>query len=468
MPNVGVAAPFDIARPPGVSVAGALHALRRLRLLLAPPGSAREAALRLAYVPLIHALPRRWQGRMLATRGFRLDLIRLGEAAAPRRPIRRLLVLKLDHIGDFVIGLRALRALRDGFPDAHLTLACARWNADWARRLGWIDSVIECDFFTEMNRDWRGPSLASYDAAAAQIPGDYDLAIDLRHDADTRPCLYRVSARQRAGFLAPPEPGLPQLDLLLPTMEGVPVAGAEDISLAAEQRLDLLAAAVIDAYAPRAAHPLAGLRRPKSSRPARAYAVLAIGAGDPIRCWPLTNYAELGRALVADRDLDVVILGGTVDAADAAALAGQLPPGRARMAIGLDLAELPDLLARASLCACNGSGISHLAGALGVPTVAVLGGTTRMEVWRPAGPRALALGGRTPCQPCGLKYAEDCPWQVACLRAVTPAMVLSAVADLLGRTKAEQAAAEGMAAPDGVDAALIRVRDRPGLPVGDA
>ena len=259
----------------------------------------------------------------------------------------------------------------------------------------------------------------------------YDLAIDLRHDPDTRPCLYRVDAAVRVGYAAPEEPGLPGLDLLLPPVETAAIDGERSVSLHATFRLELLVAAAVTAFGKRKPHPVTALIKPPPQPNTRRFAILAVGAGDPIRCWPLESYTELGRSLIARHDLDIIVLGGPAERDDIAKLASALPPGRAEIVVGRPLPELPTLLAAASLCVCNGSGISHLAAAVGTPTVCVLGGTTRMEVWHPAGSRAIAIGGMTPCQPCGLRHADECPWDVACLYSITPAQVLKVCEQLL-------------------------------------
>jgi ADP-heptose:LPS heptosyltransferase len=113
------------------------------------------------------------------------------------------------------------------------------------------------------------------------------------------------------------------------------------------------------------------------------------------------------------------------------ALAAMLPPGRVRTVIGKPFVELAPLLGAAALCVCNGSGISHLSAALGVPTVCLLGGTHRMEVWHPSGSNAISIGGRTPCQPCGLRLASQCPWDVACLNVIETRFVVEACERLL-------------------------------------
>jgi ADP-heptose:LPS heptosyltransferase len=324
--------------------------------------------------------------------------------------------------------------LRRGFPAARITLVCGSWNEALARRLGWFEHIVCFDFFTPLNRDWLAASIeiqSRYEAVRALALETYDLAVDLRHDADTRPCLYRVHARYRAGFAAPLEIGLPHLDLMLPHSEGMAAGEAPPLSLHSEFRLQLLAQAVVSTFNAAEAHPAMKLVPPGPPPETRRFAVFAIGAGDPIRVWPIERYAELGNALVIEHGLDIIVLGGAAEAEDAARLVSALPKDAARSVIGMPIVDLPGLLAAAALCVCNGSGISHLAAGLGVPTVTILGGTTRMEVWRPEGPRAVAVGGKTPCQPCGLRRSEDCEWDVACLKIIRPALVLAACEKLL-------------------------------------
>ena len=114
----------------------------------------------------------------------------------------RLLVLQLAHIGDFILSLRALQKLRDGFPGSEITLVCATWNAEWAQRSGLVDTVVAFDFFSRLNADWRGPTPELFARFAALPLGAFDIAVDLRHDADTRRCLAFVEARARAGYAA--------------------------------------------------------------------------------------------------------------------------------------------------------------------------------------------------------------------------------------------------------------------------
>ncbi|MGF6645849.1 ADP-heptose:LPS heptosyltransferase [Paraburkholderia sp. GAS82] len=429
-----------------------------LRRELAPPASRRERWARKLYVPLVHFVRGRAQAAVDVPSPVP-QLVWLGGtvmdvpvADTRPAPIRRLAVLKLDHIGDFILGMRAMRMLREGFPDAHITLVCASWAVDWARQSGLVDSIVPFDFFPALTREWdRSPERIRQlqDAVAASLQDTYDLAVDLRYGDDTTPVLYRIQARYRAGFPAPIEPGLPHLDLIVPYPQAIANGELRARSLQAELRLQMLAATVVAAFGAPQPHPIRACLTDSSPRPAsaRPFALLSIGAGTAIRSWPVEHYAEVGRALIDRHDFDIVILGGLAERQNAERLAALLPEARVQLAIGRSLAELPQLVSGASLCVSNDTGMSHLSAALDVPTVVVLSGQDRMEVWRPAGINAVAIGGWTPCQPCGLKEPGDCRWGVPCLHAVTVAHVLEACERLLGRMRDRDASTS---APAGV------------------
>jgi ADP-heptose:LPS heptosyltransferase len=120
--------------------------------------------------------------------------------AFEERAGRRLLVLKLDHYGDFLIGLPALRRLREVFAADHITLVCGSWNADLARRLNVADDVRAYDFFPENGASWNGEPHEELDRFREVCSGSFDIAIDLRVDEDTRFLLEHVEAATRCGI----------------------------------------------------------------------------------------------------------------------------------------------------------------------------------------------------------------------------------------------------------------------------
>ena len=359
-----------------------------------------------------------------------------------------ILILQLAHIGDFVLSLRAAKKIRDGFPGSAITLVCATWNVDWAKGTGLFDRVVAFDFFSRLNQHWNGPNPDILQRFEALGLGAFDIALDLRHDADTRPCLYRVKAQVRAGYVAPVEAGYPALDLMLPAAEGLRLSNGETYSLHAEMRLELLADAVIDAYGEQdRAHPvslLAGV----AATPARPFVVLAVGAGDSIRRWPEAQFVKLGRRLIERLDFDALVVGGGAEREIVAAIVAALPPARAAAGLDLPLVELAARVAGASAVVGLGSGVTHLAATLGVPTVALLSGVSPLDVWRPIGARVVSLTGQTPCSPCGLKDEKDCPFGVACLRSITPDHALAAIERLLRERSRDRSRAESVSPGD--------------------
>ena len=344
-----------------------------------------------------------------------------------------ILILQLAHIGDFVLSLRAMKKLRRGFPAARITLVCASWNVDWARRTELFDEIVEFNFFPSLNVNWRGVEKSIFERFEQLQLGVYDIAIDLRHDPDTRPCLYRVRATTRAGYYALLE-GFPPLDLMLPSVELIALSNGQTFSLHAEMRLELLADVVVNALAePADSHPASLLLPHQARTHFRPYVVFAVGAGDPIRRWPTANYVELAQKLIAEYELDVLVVGGANEGKIVEEICEQAP-ARTFARIDLPLDDLAASLAQAVLVVGLGSGVSHLAAALGTPTLVLLSGVSPLDVWRSVGPRVINLNAPMPCSPCGLRHETECPFGVTCLRSITPNDALQRIRALMPKS----------------------------------
>jgi ADP-heptose:LPS heptosyltransferase len=119
------------------------------------------------------------------------------------------------------------------------------------------------------------------------------------------------------------------------------------------------------------------------------------GSGGKRKCWPAQRFAELAARLRAP----VLLLEGPADADAcrefAEALASSVPAARVT---GVSLSRLAALLSESRGYMGNDSGVSHLAAALGVPTIAVFG-PTDPAVWAPLGPEVSVVTTR-----------GDAPW----------------------------------------------------------
>lgn len=127
---------------------------------------------------------------------------------------QRIILLKLDHLGDFIMGVPALEKVRAAFQDAEITLVVGGWNLAMANDLRLFDHVIAFDAFPrnsseeKVNLDDR---VADFEAMFTR---EYDLAIDLRADSDTRFFLRGLRASLRAGLGTRAQ--FPFLDIFLP------------------------------------------------------------------------------------------------------------------------------------------------------------------------------------------------------------------------------------------------------------
>lgn len=143
---------------------------------------------------------------------FRPARTRIEVALRPHH--RRILILKLDHLGDFIMGICALEKARALFADAEITLVVGSWNVQTARELGLADQVVAFDAFPRNSSEEQVDVPGKTALFQRLIVGDYDLAIDLRTDPDTRFLLKHVDAPIRAGVGTAAQ--FPFLDIFLP------------------------------------------------------------------------------------------------------------------------------------------------------------------------------------------------------------------------------------------------------------
>ena len=117
--------------------------------------------------------------------------------------VRKIILLKLDHRGDFLMAGEAFKIFRNAFPTAEMTLVCGSWNIAEAEKSGWFDKIVPLDFFPEDDsaRSKLSPRESLLDDFASKIDHEtYDLAVDLRLFEDTREVLRKIDARVHAGF----------------------------------------------------------------------------------------------------------------------------------------------------------------------------------------------------------------------------------------------------------------------------
>jgi ADP-heptose:LPS heptosyltransferase len=156
----------------------------------------------------------------------------------------------------------------------------------------------------------------------------------------------------------------------------------------------------------------------------KAVLVLAPGSGTREKNWPAAYYAAIARWWRGRTGGAVIVLLGPAE---------QERGGLDALAVdfisakNLNLAQVAALLCRGDLYLGNDSGITHLAAAVGAPTVALFGPSDARR-WAPRGPKVRLLSLDVACSPCDLDVMKSCPHR-KCLTEFLPEKVIGALED---------------------------------------
>ena len=273
-------------------------------------------------------------------------------------------------IGDFILTLPAIAALRRQFPEAHLEVLGYPHIAELALTGGLVNRVQSIEARALAGFFARGGELAEH---LADYFAEFDLILSYLYDPDA---IFKTNVGLCTGaqFITGPH----RAD------EGARLHAAK-VYLKPLERL-----AIFDAD-PVPRLPLAP--RPRSLNPL----ALHPGSGSERKNWPEANWAELLQHLTGMADLELLVVGGESEGSRLQRLAATLPPARARVVQSLPLAELAQRLACCRAFIGHDSGISHLAAAVDLPCL-VLWGDTAEEIWRPPSEKVVVLrhpGGLT-------------------------------------------------------------------------
>lgn len=285
-----------------------------------------------------------------------------------------LLILRPGAIGDTLVTLPALLALRQRFPVAAIQFVGNPAAAPLVQVAGVIDSWISFDdrqvlhLFGEVGSPCR--EHLPCDAGAVAWCADPN-GVLLRS-------LGACGAKQPIIASSRPAPGV-RVHVARQLM-----CTLVPLGISADTPLDLPpitvpANAVAEAERELAALGLAG----------RPFVAIHPGSGSKGKNWPAERYAAVIDALAAQDDLPSLILAGEADD-DTVARLKEHTHQRLRLLVGQPLTVVAAALQQARAFLGNDSGLAHLAGQLGVPTLALFG-PTDPTVWSPLGPRVQAL-----------------------------------------------------------------------------
>lgn len=260
----------------------------------------------------------------------------------------KVLILRGGALGDLILTLPALAGIRKGYPNAFIEL----WGrfpqaeltqpqyADWVRDL---DRAEVARLFLKQERPPR--------------IGSFDLAVSFLSDPDST-----IAANLRAA-------GIPRVVSVSPLVQG------------GQHASDQLAGALDQLGLPRPGSPV--FIQVTKAPVTQGRLAFHIGSGSEKKNWPLPYWSELIRS-VAEYFDDFLLVSGEADTDRMAAFKAHNHIPGLRVLHNENLRELAGELAASRVFIGHDSGVTHLAAAIGLPTIALFG-PTDPKIWGPLG-----------------------------------------------------------------------------------
>ena len=353
----------------------------------------------------------------------------LGGDARPEN-LRRVLLVRLDNMGDVLLSTPAFRAVRRALPDAHIALMAGPAGCAVGRLNPDINETIL----------YRAPNEDVY-FELAQDPGREMAAMETLREGGFDAAIIFTSYKQSA---------LPAAYLCY--LAGIPLRAAGSFEgpgslLTHRHRYtetvppnheSLRGLELTQALGFPAAEPEMVIEpRPEDEREAQGllgrlgaehFVIVHPGSSAASRTYPAERYARVVEDISLETGLPVLVTGGTGEEELSRRVAGNVGvPLGGETGLGAFAA----LVGRTGVVVTNNTGATHLASALKTPVVTVFAGTNPPEQWGPWRTPSRLLTHPVPCAPC---YKRVCPINHECLTGIAPETVTGAALELLGES----------------------------------
>ncbi len=325
----------------------------------------------------------------------------------------RILIRSSNWLGDAVMSVPAVRAIKNGRPDTHITVAAPAKIASMWKLVSEVDAIIPLtgNSLVAAARSLRRQS--SFDAAIL-FPNSLRVALESWLSGIPRRVGYRGHSRSWLLNQIIPEPRRPG-PLEHQSSRYLDIAydcGAETSNI--EHRTPNIATASIHQ------------RSPIDDSPIRIG--LSPGAEyGPAKRWLPERFAEAAAAVTARSPVQWILFGKKNDAPIGEQITTALGDSCVNRIGQTTLEQLIDELRQCRLLLTNDTGTMHLAALLGVPTVAIFG-STEPRLTGPLGDRHVVLRHHVECSPC---FLRKCPIDFRCMKAVSVREVADAVMSIL-------------------------------------
>lgn len=331
---------------------------------------------------------------------------------------RTILVRGPNWVGDCVLSVPAIKAVRAHFPEAKITLLVRPWVAGLFHSATFIDNLWTQE---------KAKGIRNWIRTTREIKErHFDLAILLPNSFESALMVWTAGIPKRVGY---------QTD-----GRRLFLTNAVKPSSIKQHQYRYYLRLVTESFGPKAEDDLriqSTMKEKENARkllaqagirPEKSFMVVNPGAAfGGAKRWQEARFATVADKLAKELDFGVAIIGSESERAIGEKVYAHMETKAAVLSGKTSLETLVGLLSEASLIVTNDSGPMHIAAALGTPTVAVFG-STDSEVTSPVGPKTSVVRNPVDCSPCMLR---ECPIDHRCMEGVTVAKVYSSAMELI-------------------------------------
>jgi len=335
------------------------------------------------------------------------------------------LISRTDRIGDVVLSTPVIKALREKFPEAYISVMVAPGTKEVVEGNPYIDEVIIYDKELK-HKSWS----RTLKFAGRLKKKKFDLAVILHPGNRVHIIAFlagipeRIGYNRKLGFLVnfrkehkKQEGSKHEAEYNFDLLSGLGISGGyKNLFMPIKQESENYAGELFKKW---------GINKGDK--------ILAInpGASCPSKIWPVENFAAVAKQLSDVYNFKILILGGAKEIPLGEKIAGQIKQKAFNLAGSTSISQLASILKRCDLFISNDSGPVHIASALGIPVVSIFGRKQKglsPKRWGPLGKKDKYLHKEAGCVEC---LAHNCKKEFACLKAVTVEDVLKAANEIL-------------------------------------
>ena len=326
----------------------------------------------------------------------------------------QILLIKLDHRGDFLLSFPAIMRLKDKFKNAEIDVILGEWNVSLAKKLNVFRNIFVYNFYSSKSSEKPSIKAAEQGDLLNRLP-KYDIAIDLRRPGDTRFLLAKVPATFKVGYKSFSDDDR-ELDICLHTEMDEKGKIIENNRV----NISLQILKLIDAI------PINTIHLPKfiDYQPYGRQVGIFPGAGVDSKQWPMEYFFKITKDIIEMKLADNVNIYLAEFEKELTESFLKIP--KVRVLVGLEFEEMIESLATNCLILANNSFGVHISSYLGIPTIAIYSGIETVWEWQPPFGSVTILYSDVPCLPCH-DIAKNCPYDLICLKQITPEYVLKTI-----------------------------------------